>query len=588
MAIYYISPTGNDSTGNGSAGNPWKTYAHAQNNSASQDEIRIEKQTVTVAGSPNLTWTANSQIVTTSSSLVGTITVGMLIGKPSASGNGNFETLYRVNGINASQITLHQPYYGTTETISGYKTMATTSEIGNTGNQVHINVIDRRVSGGWNLSTETRDGESCLYQPNNGTSSVPLILTDGTVEYLNFASEGFSINGLEVRQNSILQYSSLFFRGRGGVTLNSSLGIFVKQFVVNGSLNTTNNRSLFIGTNNITVEDTLIMCSTAAGATINYGGLTINNGVSFDASGVIAVNTHTALITNLHSQVKNFRAYNCISRACVPVQSNALIEDCEFTSVTAANGIVPNNNVVSVTVRGCYFENFNVAYEVGRVSGYEIIACEFDGCNVGIRTLADAGDVYVFDCSFKNVNNWAIDKSLASGIVEVKGCTIDVGSEFKGIRIVTGASYNSPEYLVMDSFNLADGAYYSNGTVLRDDTILDPEGEPTLKLQYTTLVSVNRTFMPVGAIAVSQGVGGTINYKLRASGVWTGTIIPVVRLNKKIIKTGNAINSVTNGDWDSHSITVSDIEVNKDGELTLEFNINADTTGINVGEIKYE
>jgi hypothetical protein len=40
-ATYYVSSTGNDSTGNGSSGTPWLTLAHAVGSVASGDTINI-------------------------------------------------------------------------------------------------------------------------------------------------------------------------------------------------------------------------------------------------------------------------------------------------------------------------------------------------------------------------------------------------------------------------------------------------------------------------------------------------------------------------------------------------------------------
>lgn len=47
MATYYISPSGNDSTGNGSQGNPWQTIAKAITASASGDTINLAAGTYT-------------------------------------------------------------------------------------------------------------------------------------------------------------------------------------------------------------------------------------------------------------------------------------------------------------------------------------------------------------------------------------------------------------------------------------------------------------------------------------------------------------------------------------------------------------
>lgn len=71
MAIYYISPNGNDSTGNGSNGNPWKTIGKANNSIAAGDTVILKNgtysavvngafQTINITKA-NTTWRAESK-----------------------------------------------------------------------------------------------------------------------------------------------------------------------------------------------------------------------------------------------------------------------------------------------------------------------------------------------------------------------------------------------------------------------------------------------------------------------------------------------------------------------------------------------
>lgn len=54
MATYYISPTGNNTTGNGSSGNPWLTITKANSSSAIGDTIILKAGTYTWNGIGNL------------------------------------------------------------------------------------------------------------------------------------------------------------------------------------------------------------------------------------------------------------------------------------------------------------------------------------------------------------------------------------------------------------------------------------------------------------------------------------------------------------------------------------------------------
>jgi hypothetical protein len=52
-ATYYISPTGNDTTGNGSSGSPWKTYNKAATNLVAGDILLVQPGIYPVNGNTN-------------------------------------------------------------------------------------------------------------------------------------------------------------------------------------------------------------------------------------------------------------------------------------------------------------------------------------------------------------------------------------------------------------------------------------------------------------------------------------------------------------------------------------------------------
>ena len=91
MTIYYVDlVSGNDSTGDGSSGNPYKTHNKVATLWSTGDELRLAKTSApSSVGSGNIVFTDGSTTVTTSVSLVGTVAVGDYIGKPSATGNGS-------------------------------------------------------------------------------------------------------------------------------------------------------------------------------------------------------------------------------------------------------------------------------------------------------------------------------------------------------------------------------------------------------------------------------------------------------------------------------------------------------------------
>jgi hypothetical protein len=140
-----------------------------------------------------------------------------------------------------------------------------------------------------------------------------------------------------------------------------------------------------------------------------------------------------------------------------------------------------------------------------------------------------------------------------------------------------------PQFLIQDCFGMPDGAYYSNGTIVRDDTVLTPLGNASLKLSFLTTTVNNRSRVPVAVLYAYNGNSYNVEYKLRASGAWTGELIPYLYLDGEVLTTGTTITSITNGGWDTHTISTG--AVPRNGELALRVNINSNTVPINLGDV---
>ena len=92
MATLYVDLiSGNDTTGDGSAGTPYLTINKAVSIASGPHDIRVAKTTaytsVACAGA-GVGWTNNSVTVTTSADLRASIAAGDYIGKTTAAGNG--------------------------------------------------------------------------------------------------------------------------------------------------------------------------------------------------------------------------------------------------------------------------------------------------------------------------------------------------------------------------------------------------------------------------------------------------------------------------------------------------------------------
>lgn len=155
--IYVDLINGDDTNGDGSASNPYKTLSKASEVAQPGDEVRVAKTPDPIQLSGTLTWTHGSDIVSTSQDLTGEVSVGDFIGK-------NDGWWYQVQSVSSAEIVLVDPYWGPDESTVGYKAQgkeyAPSSSYENceTWNSSGSENNEILISGGWNLSTEERDG----------------------------------------------------------------------------------------------------------------------------------------------------------------------------------------------------------------------------------------------------------------------------------------------------------------------------------------------------------------------------------------------------------------------------------------------
>lgn len=157
---YFDLASGNDTTGDGTYGNPWKTIDKCTTSRTGGDECRGAKTTITTL-SGTLTFTNGSTSVSTSSDLTAVVAANDLVGK-----NSGLEGWFKVSSVSASAITLVVEYWGLSgsgSAVTGYKvTPVAASE------EYDISVSGSsessllKISGGWDLSTQTQDGWTCF------------------------------------------------------------------------------------------------------------------------------------------------------------------------------------------------------------------------------------------------------------------------------------------------------------------------------------------------------------------------------------------------------------------------------------------
>lgn len=190
---YFDIASGNDTTGDGTYGSPWKTIDKCTTGRSGGDECRAAKTAIsTLAGT--CTFTNGSATVNTSQDLSAAVASGDLIGK-----NTGVDGWWVVSSANTTTITLTNQYWaptGSGSAATAYKvTPVTASEKfdvnanGSAGSYV-------KISGGWTLATQAQDGITAFLGYSTGDAI--LLNNDNYIEITNFiiraGSLGAAIN----------------------------------------------------------------------------------------------------------------------------------------------------------------------------------------------------------------------------------------------------------------------------------------------------------------------------------------------------------------------------------------------------------
>jgi len=187
MAIKYCDyASGNDTTGDGGAGNPYKTIDKASTGLAGGDEVRCAKSAspTRIGGTGNWQWTDGGTTVTISGDYSTAVAAKDFIGKNVAG-----ETWWEVSSIayagGTTTVTLVATYSGTTEAVATYRLGVTdTGAAAASGTNVQTisasgsSTASRlRISGGWNLSNQTQDGTTWFWQSGTNRYGTGLYAT---------------------------------------------------------------------------------------------------------------------------------------------------------------------------------------------------------------------------------------------------------------------------------------------------------------------------------------------------------------------------------------------------------------------------
>jgi len=168
MAIVYCSwATGNDTTGDGTAANPYQTITKASESRTAGDEVRVAKSPDPTALTGTTAWTLNDTTVTGTDTLFKTqLAIGDFISAPDggwyeviAIGSNTSATLYKkypsatASGHSSQKL-------GVTDTGPAAASAAKVQNVESSGNSSAFLYI----SGGWDLSSQTQTGQTWFRQ----------------------------------------------------------------------------------------------------------------------------------------------------------------------------------------------------------------------------------------------------------------------------------------------------------------------------------------------------------------------------------------------------------------------------------------
>lgn len=588
--------TGIDSTGFGtfSAGQGYvhRTYLRSDiitGNSLIENvsEIRYTKTDAPTdyASGRSFTWVYGSQIVSyTGSTLVGSIAVGSIVCRKGRGGNGDQDGVYYVDGITSSTITLRSAYIGeqgngvddTIRKINPVTTMSPSSGI-------VVNAIAIVISGGWDFDTNLQDGETWIKQAGVITTSANI--TSRVIS-------GGEINNI----NTCFGYYNIQFAGSGGNIINCSCiyshiyNVYVfggtnsleNVFIGNGLQATTSYYSMYIASHDSTVFDNVRLASRYS---VSFNAFGTGSNITLDCDGLSILYPGRGFEIGINNNIKNLYIQNCLSAGIIAgSRYNVILDNCEIDG-SSGIGILLGSNASGIEIKNCLIKNCATqGIYCQNSSRIKIVENEFLNNATNVYADVSSGDIHLINNIHNAPTNWGIQRvSIYSGAIFGMNESIDAGSLAKAYNINVSEENILPQYNFQNSWNGFSGRVYSKGSISLDKTILSPDGN------YTTRITPTASLLPlnnfgefiVDSAYINSGEAVTMPFFLRADGVWSGTITPMLKLNGITIVTGTSITSMSNGSWDSESISALDSEITEDGVLELVLYVESNTISFN-------
>jgi len=168
MTIVYCDFTsGNDDTGNGSYGNPYKTITKASTSRTGGDEVRVAKSPAPTALTGTIAFTKNNTAVTGTETKFST---ELVIGDFIEGGDGNWWEVITI--ASDTSATLYKNYSGDTQSGVSSRKLGITDTGAAAASTTEVQKVSSsgkssatlKISGGWDLATQTQDGQTYFRQ----------------------------------------------------------------------------------------------------------------------------------------------------------------------------------------------------------------------------------------------------------------------------------------------------------------------------------------------------------------------------------------------------------------------------------------
>ena len=317
MAIVYCSwATGDDTTGTGTAANPYKTITKASTSRSAGDEVRVAKSPDPTALTGTTAWTLNGTTVTGTGTLfTSELAIGDFISAP----DGNWYEVITIGSDTSA--TLYKKY--PSPTASGHSSqklgVTDTGAAASISTQVQVvsssgnSTTPLYISGGWDLSTETQTGQTWFRQMHGTFNN-----RYGYGLYLSYK------NYTDLDKINFLRYNSgIYYNGGGNSTITSA------------TCNSNSNGIVYNSSNNNTI--TSATCNSNIYA-IYYNNSSNNNtitsatcnsntyGINYTASSNNTITSATCN-SNSHGIYYTASSNNTITNATCNSNSNGIYYD---------------------------------------------------------------------------------------------------------------------------------------------------------------------------------------------------------------------------------------------------------------------